>query len=386
VLLPKKFSLNIFVFVQVLCLFGLLSLAACTSRQLVSLQDSTLANQITSVPLVTSAPTKSLRPASTLPPIQTATSKPAPITQMVFTGVIVPARCVQAAVAERGQADFIYDGVRDILSEADIAVGVLNAAITDTPPQTGCVPTFVLVGSSNNADAIANAGFDLINVATNHIKNCGLTSCGDQGFFDTLANLDRVGLLHIGAGANLAEALQTRIIEINGIRFGFVAQGEIEQQAYAGETTPGIGVLTEEHLRAAIAELRPLADVVIVMPHSGPEDSVNPNPFQQKWARIAVESGADLVVMNHTHVVQAYQQIDGVMVFYSLGNFVFDQTWSREHMQGMILRVTFEGSTLLSWELLPTITSGDGSVSLADPVEAQQIIDRIQAASERLPD
>jgi poly-gamma-glutamate synthesis protein (capsule biosynthesis protein) len=314
------------------------------------------------------------------------TDPPAPLIELVFTGVIVPARCVQAAVAQRGSADYIYAGVRHILEAADLTIGTLNATITDYPPQTGCVPTFVLVGSSNNADALADAGFDLMNVATNHIKNCGPANCGDRAFFDTLANLERVGIQHIGAGANLAQAVQPLVIEIQGVRFGFVSLGEIEQMAYAGEDTPGIGVLTEESLRAAIAEVRPISDVVIVMPHSGPQDSVNPNPFQLSWARIAVDAGADLVVMNHTHVAQAYQELDGVMVFYSLGNFVFDQTWSRDHMQGLILRVSFEGAELLSWELIPTIVQGDGTVTLAEEFEAQQVIERIQAASERLPD
>ncbi|MBI3160393.1 MAG: CapA family protein [Chloroflexi bacterium] len=304
---------------------------------------------------------------------------------MLFTGVIVPARCVQAAIDERGDPDYLYDEPRQLIQGADLAIGTLNATISDYPPRAGCRPTFVLVGGSENADALALAGFDVMSVATNHIKNCGLTNCGDIPFEDTLANLRRVGIAPVGAGANLAEALQPVVIEVNGIRFGFVSLGQIEPQAFAGPDTPGIAVLDEANLRAAIAAAREVADVVIAMPHWGPEDVPNPNYLQLDLAQIAVDAGADLVVGNHTHVVQAVEIIDGVPVFYGLGNFVFDQTWARDHQQGVILVVRFVGTRLVDYNLIPTVVDGDGTVHFAADAEAEEILARIQAASERLP-
>lgn len=321
-------------------------------------------------------------PTETIIPTMTSI----PRTELIFTGVIVPARCVQAAIDERGDANYIYDEVRDIIQGADIAVGTLNATLTDFPPHTGCVSTYVLVGSPDNADAMQSAGFDVMSVATNHIKNCGLTNCGDIAFFDTLDNLNRVGILPVGAGENLAAGMKPVVIEINGIRFGFVSLGEIEELAFADENTPGIGVLTEENWRAAIQATHLVADVVIAMPHSGPENVPNPSAYQQKWARIAVEEGAHLVVGNHTHVAQAYQELEGVMVFYGLGNFVFDQTWAADHQQGLILRVVFEGDSLVGYELIPTVVDGDGTVHLADEELAKEILERIQAAAANLPD
>jgi poly-gamma-glutamate synthesis protein (capsule biosynthesis protein) len=154
--------------------------------------------------------------------------------------------------------------------------------------------------------------------------------------------------------------------------------------AFASEDRPGIAVLTEQSLRAAIATARQVADVVIAMPHWGPEDVPTPNWSQRSLAQVAVEAGADLVVGNHTHVVQAIQNIQGVPVFYGLGNFVFDQTWARDHMQGVILRVSFVGQELLDYELIPTHVDGDGTVHLAGPAEAAEILERIEAASRKL--
>lgn len=321
---------------------------------------------------------------TTQAPAPPGTPAPQPTTTLLFTGVIVPARCVEAAIDARGDPDYPYAEVSEVISAADLAVGTLNATISDYPAHTGCTSTYLLVGSSENADALARAGFDVMSVATNHIKNCGLTSCGDRAFFDTLDNLRRVGIIPVGAGDNLAAAMQPVVVSLNGVRFGIVSLGQIEAQTFASENSPGIAVLDEDNLRAAIAAARQVSDVVIAMPHWGPEDVATPNWIQRGLARIAVEAGADLVVGNHTHVMQALEQIDGVMIFYGLGNFVFDQNWALDHMQGVILEVTFEGDHYAGYKLIPTHVDWDGRVHLAGEVEANEILARIQEVSASL--
>jgi poly-gamma-glutamate synthesis protein (capsule biosynthesis protein) len=303
----------------------------------------------------------------------------------LFTGVIVPARCVQAAIDAKGDSDYLYDEVRQIISQADLAVGTLNATISDFPPRTGCLSTYVLVGGSENADALGRAGFDLMGVATNHIKNCGISNCGDRAFFDTLDNLTRVGIVPVGAGENLQEAMQPVVREVNGLRFGFVSLGQLEPLVFATENEPGIAVLNEENLRSAIEAAQRVSDVVIVMPHWGPEEVPQPNWSQRDLARLAVDAGADLVVGNHTHVVQAIQEIDGVKVFYGLGNFVFDQNWALDHQQGVILLVTFQGTEMIDYKLIPTHVDFDGLVHIAGEDEAVEILTRIDEASRSLP-
>jgi poly-gamma-glutamate synthesis protein (capsule biosynthesis protein) len=290
---------------------------------------------------------------------------------------------VQAAIDASGNPDYPYEEVTSVISQADLAVGTLNATISDYPPHTGCIPTYVLVGSAANAGALARAGFDLMSVATNHIKNCGLANCGGRAFFDTLDNLRGAGILPVGAGANHAEAMQPVVVTVNGIRFGFVSLGQIEPMAFASQDSPGIAVLNEENLRSAIAAARQVSDVVIAMPHWGPEDVPTPSGSQRGLAPQLVEAGADLVVGNHTHVVQAIQQIDGVQVFYGLGNFVFDQ-WPRDHQQGVILQVRFEGSRYAGYELIPTHVDRDGRVHIAGSEEAAEVLERIRKASEAL--
>jgi poly-gamma-glutamate synthesis protein (capsule biosynthesis protein) len=183
---------------------------------------------------------------------------------------------------------------------------------------------------------------------------------------------------------NQAEALQPVVVEVQGVHFGFVSLGMIEPRAFAGEDSPGIAELTDDNLRAAIAVAREVSDVVIVMPHWGPEDTSEPNSYQLHFAQVAVEAGADVVVGNHTHVVQAIQQLNGIDVFYGLGNFVFDQNWDLAHQQGVILQLHFNGSIYAGYELIPTHVDGNGMVHIADAEEAEQVLRRIQAASDQL--
>jgi poly-gamma-glutamate synthesis protein (capsule biosynthesis protein) len=318
-------------------------------------------------------------------PVFTATPEPSPTSlpriTLLFTGVIVPARCVQAAIDARNDAAYVYDNVRELIQDADLAVGTLNTTLSDYPPHTGCVFTYVLVSDSRSAVAAGEAGFDVMSVATNHIKNCGLGDCGDRAFFDTLDNLRDNGILPVGAGNNLEEALQPVVVEVNGVRFGIVSLGMVEPMAFATDTTPGIAVLNDDNLRSAIANARLQADVVIAMPHWGPEDTPLPNEYQLHFAQVAVDAGADLVVGTHTHVVQAIERIEGIDVFYGLGNFIFDQTWDLAHQQGVILLVNFEGPNYIGYELIPTHVDGDGTVHVAGPDEAAQIIQRIEDAS-----
>jgi poly-gamma-glutamate capsule biosynthesis protein CapA/YwtB (metallophosphatase superfamily) len=241
----------------------------------------------------------------------------------------------------------------------------------------------VLVGSANNADALARAGFDAMSVATNHIKNCGLTTCGDRAFFDTLENLHRVGIETVGAGKDHTEAMQPVVLTIHGVRFGIVSLGQIEPMAFAEADKPGIAVLNEENLKEAIAEARKVADVVIAMPHWGPEDTSTPNWSQRNLARQLAEAGADIVVGNHTHVVQGNQEIGGTPVFYGLGNFVFDQDLE-DHQQGVILLIKFEGKRYAGYEFVPVHIDHDGRVHLAGEKEAEEILARITDASKPL--
>ena len=286
----------------------------------------------------------------------TPTSASIPEITLLFTGVIVPARCVQAALDKNGNPDYPYEEVKELLAGADLAIGTFNATMSDQVEHTGCLTTWQLVGSPDNADALGRAGFDAMGVATNHIKDCGLMkSWCDTTFFDTLSHLNRVGIKTVGAGENLEAALKPIVFEIEGVKFGIVSLGDskMSETVFAQVDHPGIAPLTEENIKTALESARAVSDVVIAMPHWGSEDIIIPNWIQREQAQILVREGADLVVGNHTHVVQAIQTIDDVQVFYGLGNFVFDQPWSEQTKKGKIAKVIFTGREIKTFTEIP---------------------------------
>jgi len=369
-------------------LIGILGLfSACSAQDMVAPQATTAVPTPSSVPDPTASPTLIPVPTDT-PYIPTVTNSPTattePQTVLAFTGVIVPARCVQAEIDQRGNADYIYDEVRDILAGADITIGTYNAVMSDQVEMVGCENSWELVGSPVNADSLQQAGFDVMSVATNHIMDCGKKSCGTTAFFDTLYHLQRVGIQTVGAGKNLSQAKKHVVVEVNGLRFGFVSLGEVNERVFADAATPGIAVLTLANLTSAIQQAQEDADIVIVLPHTGPEDYPEVTAQQKFWARNAVAAGADLVVITHTHVVQGYELMEDVPVFYSLGNFVFDQIWARDHQQGVILLVTFENKTITKYEFIATVVDQDGTVHLAIGEEKDQILSRIESLSQDL--
>jgi poly-gamma-glutamate synthesis protein (capsule biosynthesis protein) len=342
----------------------------------------------TSTPTIlpTTAPTSTEAPPTEalVSPSEEAESSPTavieddPIITMVFTGQIVPARCVQAESERLGQADYIYDNVRDILSSSNLTVGTLNAAIVDFGLTTGCLETFLFVGRSVHAEAMANTGFDVMSVASNHIKDCYLNNCEDQAFVATLDNLQKFDILPVGGGLNLAEAQAPKYIEISGINFAFVSLGQLPPPSFGDENSPGIGLLNEENVRKTISEADQNADFVIFLPHWGPESSHYPSASQVRLAKAAVEAGADLIIGNHTQYIQAYIELDNVPVYFGLGNLVFDQIADPKKTQSLIVRVTFEGDEIIASEEIPAINNATGAVRIADPQEFVRILTEIQ--------
>ena len=97
-----------------------------------------------------------------------------------------------------------------------------------------------------------------------------------------------------------------------------------------------------EAAKALIAQVNPTVDIVVVSPHWGQEYQLTNNARQQELAHAFVESGADLIIGHHPHVVQNVEVYQGVPIFYSLGNFVFDQYWDAEPQKelGLKLHIT----------------------------------------------
>ena len=249
---------------------------------------------------------------SDAPPTLTATVVPSPtsvptpeptiepVTTLLFTGDVIPARCVHTQVQARGgDWRLPFEALHDRLSAADITIGTLDSTISDAVRPTGCVPTFSLGGVAAVAGGLQYAGYDVMSHAANHIKDGG-----EQAMLDTIANLKAAGIQPTGSGADLFEARAPAVVVRNGVSFAFLGYDDIAPYYWATDTTSGAAPVDADTIAEDIMNARKYAHVVVIVPHWGVEYTSVPSARQREFARAAIAAGADLIVGNHPHWVQ----------------------------------------------------------------------------------
>jgi poly-gamma-glutamate synthesis protein (capsule biosynthesis protein) len=309
---------------------------------------------------------------------------------MRATGDIIPARCALAKIEAYGDHTHPYLELGPWLREGDITVGSLDSSMADISPPWPCEETFNLAAPSAAIEGLEFSGFDLMTNATNHALDCGqVGSCGSDAMLATNENLRAAGIQVVGSGADLAEARQPVVLAIDGVRFAFLGYDDIQTLYHAEPGLAGTAPLDEAYVQEDVAAAAQVADVVIVMPHWGIEYQAEPTERQRTIAAAAVNAGADVVLGNHAHWVAAAEVLGDAFVAYGLGNFVFDQDWSLETQQGVVMELAFHpdgqgGAPLRGIRYLPIHIWDEHQPRFADEPEASQIMDRIWDASAAL--
>jgi Bacterial capsule synthesis protein PGA_cap len=217
---------------------------------------------------------------------------------------------------------------------------------------------------------LATAGIDWVGLANNHIRDAG-----GPGLLQTIKNLRRYGIASSGAGKNIAAARKPAILKPGGVKVALLAYDTIAAYYTAGATTPGSARLSAKAVKTDVKAARAAgANVVIVFPHWGTEYDATPFPGQQALARAAVDAGADLVIGNHAHWAGAMEVYRGKPIWYALGNFVFDQTWSELTMEGITLELTFRGKALVQARMRPHIILDKAQPNLLDPAADGRVV------------
>ena len=251
--------------------------------------------------------------------------------------------------------------VRHLIESADLAI----ANFENPAPN---VFRYHTSGTTFSADpklikGLANVGIDWVGLANNHIRDAG----GD-GILQTIANLKKYGIASSGAGKDLTAARKPAILTAGGVKVAFLAYDTIRRDAGAGTARAGSALMSAGAMRADVKAARKAgAEVVIIFPHWGTEYDPTPFAGQQKLARAAIDAGADMVIGNHAHWAGAVEVYDGKPIWYALGNFVFDQTWSIPTMEGITLELTFHGPTLVQARMRPHIILDKAQPNFLDP-------------------
>lgn len=278
--------------------------------------------------------------------------------------------------------DYPFEKTKDILAEADITIGNLESPFTAGAPDISA-GSMTFGAKIEAVKALQGAGFDAMNLANNHFSNQG--KVGMLLTFDTLSS-NNIG--YFGAGRNFSEAHEPYIKKINDFRIAFLGYSDsdvLPANSIATETNPGLAVMDIEQLKIDVLNTKKQADLTLVSMHSGTEYTPYPNNRQKEFARAAIDAGADMVFGHHPHVVQGTEIYKDKTIIYSLGNFVFDQPWSRETQQGLIAKLKFTGKKLETMNLIPVrIYNWAQPTIITDEQELTEINNRILDSSNRL--
>ena len=265
---------------------------------------------------------------------------PADLTvRLLFTGDMMFDRAV-AAHADQYGTDSLMRGAADLLhGDNDAVIGNLEGTITTEPSiaqKNHKILHFTF--DPKYAAVVKDAGFTAVSLANNHAMDFYRA-----GYAATERFLDDAGVLHFGSPYN---DIDTSISFMEkGKRICIIGYHDL----YTFDEAPAIAEI--ERMKS----LSPRCDMLIVFPHWGIEYQLSASDRQRELAHEFIDAGADLVIGSHPHVVEPVEVYRGKAIFYSLGNFVFDQGLSFWTEHGLAVQVTIHQNGQKDFKLIPTV-------------------------------
>ena len=240
---------------------------------------------------------------------------------VVLTGDILLDRGVRQVIERRGADHLFSPGVDSVLCSAQVVVGNLECPATKI--EAPVFKRFIFRGEPEWLQTLHRHGFTHLNLANNHSIDQGR-----EGLMDTRRNIQRAGMVPIGAGATMNEAVQPVLLAERPRRVYLVPSLRLALENYA--YLPDQPCVSQEPMDSLLERVRMLkrADstaIVIVSLHWGGEHTLQPVPRQRVEAHQLIMAGADVIVCHHTHTLQTIEEFRGKKIYYSIGNFIFDQ-------------------------------------------------------------
>lgn len=283
-----------------------------------------------------------------------------------------------SSIAYNDGIEACFDGETwETLTGADFLVVNNEFPYTDRgEPTPG--KTFTFRCAPWTAGWLREMGTDLAALANNHVYDYGA-----EGALDTFDTLDGEGIPYIGAGRDREDAEQTAYCIANGMTVAILNATEIERYENpdtreAGEDSPGVfRCLDTGRLCEKVREAKEKADLCIVFTHWGTEKMPYADDSQKTKAEEIAGAGADLIVGSHPHVLQNISYVDGVPVFYSLGNYFFGAA-ARDTG---VLRVTVDtkNTSIRALQFIPMLQYG--GVSTMEGSEKQRVLEEMRSVS-----
>ena len=270
--------------------------------------------------------------------------------KILFVGDLMFDRGIRYYAEKNGGNEFIFDKISATLKDNDLVVANLEGPITDNLS----ISAGSTIASKNNyfftfdksvAKTLFNENIKLVNLGNNHILNF------DQaGLKSTKKYLDEAKVDYFGA-PDYPKSIST---EIKGVKITFINYNEFST----------IGELDQKATLEEIQKAKGFSDIIIIFCHWGNEYQLMQSDSQTNLAHQFIDAGADFVVGSHPHVIQPMEEYKGKRIYYSLGNFIFDQYFDNDVRNGLgvIVKINSEKKQLEFKEIKFYLQSGGQTI------------------------
>lgn len=269
---------------------------------------------------------------------------------VLFGGDMQYDRYIRTVMRKRGE-EFILTPLLGTLTSVDATVANLEGPITDYPSESetskeGEAKNYVFTFPSGTASFLKREHIDIVNIGNNHILNFKA-----EGVEQTKKYLTATGVHYFGSP--LEEDERIFVQDIHGTKIAFINYNQFVSGG-------------EEKVFADLSSVKGAADFIVLYTHWGKEYE----PVLESVRTLAhqfIDAGADLIIGSHPHIVQEKELYQGKMIYYSLGNFIFDQYFRPETESGLLVRAIFNAnSKSIETQDIPIVLKNTGQTTLAE--------------------
>jgi len=274
---------------------------------------------------------------------------------LVFTGDIMLGRNIEKEIEDRDDIYYPFRGFGDYTRDGDITFGNLENCVSLRGEKEKKMYTFR--SKPETLQGLVDAGFDIIDLANNHVSDFGADATKDTMQHLKEYGLEHVGLWYLNEPAVNATITRPIVIEAKGIKFAYLCYGEnLSYESIATDSKPAPVPTSMSVMKADIEYAKTLADVIIVSIHwvRLPQYVFEADQGQIDLCRQLCDYGADILANHGPHALQEVEYYNGSLIMYSLGNAVFDLV-REEAFKCFIARVHLDGTQMKRLELIPIV-------------------------------
>lgn len=260
---------------------------------------------------------------------------------MMGDSALCPGYGVGALIKKSGAIP-LFEKAAPILKKGDIIFGNLEAVLSNKGMNYQKPYSFLMKAPPEAIKGLQFAGFNVLSLANNHILEHG-----EEAVAETKSILSEYGIKYIGIDKNVVDPKQFVVSDFKGIKIVFLAYCLIpDKTAYSSTSDP-------QEICSELKSAKTIADLVVVSLHWGNEYIEKPSPFQIELAHRFIDSGAEVILGHHPHVLQGIELYHHGLIAYSLGNFIFGMNYIQETRDSVILECELSTKGVIDYKLNP---------------------------------